>query len=257
MHTRDTCEAIEPLLAPYTEPDSAALMDAADQARVAAHLEACEPCRRTAGCCRAAQAALRSNAGALSAEAPGLLAARCRAVAARASAPRRATRWVGWSAVGATAAVILFIFMAPTQAVATQLAMDHMKCAKFSGSAYRGAPEYLEYIWRDRRQQDIVIPDGDAAQGLRLVGLRRCVSTEGNMAHVMYERGGTPLSLFVLGDGDDAGAAGHDAEVATIGHKALLWTSGAATYVLVGRAADVAGAGAWMRQQTAGRRIIN
>ena len=73
MHTRDTCEAIEPLLAPYTEPDSAALMDAADQARVAAHLEACEPCRRTAGCCRAAQAALRSNAGALSAEAPGLL----------------------------------------------------------------------------------------------------------------------------------------------------------------------------------------
>ncbi len=257
MPNRDTCEAIEPLLAPYSEPGCAALMGAEEQARVSAHLQACEPCRRTAECCRAAREALHARAGELTAEAPGLLAARCRAAAARAASPRRATRWVGWSVAAATAAVILFIFMAPTQAVATQLAMDHMKCTKFSASAHTGTPADLESVWRDRRQQQITIPDSDTAQGLRLVGLRRCISTKGDVAHVMYERGGTPLSLFVLGDGDDVGASGGGAEVETIGQKALLWTSGAATYVLVGRATDVAGTGAWMKQQTRRRRTTN
>jgi len=156
--------------------------------------------------------------------------------------------------LGAAAAVVLFIFLMPTQAVATQLAVDHLKCAKFaSNSAHTGSAGELEQVWHNRRQQQIRIPGGDSAQGLRLVGLRRCVSTEGNMAHVMYERAGAPVSLFVLADGARPYSGG-GAEVETIGQKAILWGSGAATYVLVGRAADVTALGAWMQTQIEKRR---
>lgn len=255
MSKRDTCEAIEPLLAPYSEPECAALMAAVERARVAGHLEACEPCRRAADTCRAACETVRAHAGALADSAPPLLAARCRAAAMRASAPRRATRWVGWSAVAATAAVVLFIFLMPTQAVATQLAADHMKCTKLGASTHTGTPAELEAVWRDRRQQQITIPGSDAGGGLRLVGLRRCMSSDGNMAHVVYERGGSPVSLFVLGDRSSlARPAGDLAEVEAIGHKAILWTSGAATYVLVGRGADLAGLAASMRLATSRRK---
>lgn len=254
MPHRDTCEAIEPLLAPYGEPDAAGLMPAADRARVTAHLDACEPCRRAASACRAACAALRAAAPALTTPAPELLAARCRALARRAAAPRRTARWAGWSAAAAAAAVVLFVFLLPTQAIATQLAVDHLKCAKFSaGSAHTGTPSQLEEIWRHRLQRQIAIPGGNAAQGLRLIGLRRCVSTEGNMAHVMYERAGVPLSLFVLGDGAAPPGDGRR-EVETIGQKAILWTSGAATYVLVGRAADLSATVSWMQTEIAKRK---
>ena len=62
MTQRDTCEAIEPLLAPFGEPDCAELMTGAERARVAAHLEACAPCRQSAAACRAAREAVRAHA---------------------------------------------------------------------------------------------------------------------------------------------------------------------------------------------------
>jgi len=243
----ESCEAIEPLLAPYGEPDCAEL-SAADRGRVAAHLQACEPCRRAADACRKGRNLLRAHAAELGSPAPQLLSARCRAIAAKAREPRRATRVAGWSALGAAAAVVLFIFLMPTQAVATQLALDHVKCTKLASAAHSGSPEQLEGFWRDRRQQQINIPDGNAAQGLRLIGLRRCISTEGNMAHVLYERAGAPISLFVLADGARP-FTGAGAEVETIGQKAILWGSGAATYVLVGRAGDLAASAAWIKSE--------
>ncbi|HUF24186.1 MAG TPA: hypothetical protein VMN81_08675 [Vicinamibacterales bacterium] len=248
MTQRESCEAIEPLLAPYGEPDAAALMTAAERDRVAAHFEACPPCRQSAAACRAARAAVRAHAAELADQAPPLLAARCRAAAARAASPRRASRWVGWSAAGAAAAIVLFLFLMPTHAVATQLAVDHVTCAKFPAAARAGTPGELEAVWRGERGQQIRIPGGDAGSGLRLVGLRRCVSTEGNMAHVQYERAGAPVSLFVLGAGSRLAGGGAPAEVETLGHKAILWTAGAATYVLVGRG-DLAGTAAWMRKE--------
>jgi hypothetical protein len=130
-----------------------------------------------------------------------------------------------------------------------------MKCAKFSaGSAHTGTPAQLETVWRNRRQRTISIPDSNPAQGLRLIGLRRCLSTDGDMAHVMYEQGGTPLSLFVLDSGGSLGriarGPGDLAEVEALGHKAILWTTGAATYVVVGRGASLMSTASWMRAET-------
>lgn len=245
------CEAIEPLLAPYGEPGCCGLLTDEEQAMVAAHLEACPPCRHAAGACTAARAAVKANAAALTGAAPPRLASRCRAAAARQTPPRRATRWVGWTAAAATAAALAFVVVMPAQAVATQLAIDHVKCAKFSaGSAMKGTPAELEHAWLERRAEQVVIPAANASAGLTLTGLRRCFSTSGSAAHVLYQQHGRPVSLFIL-NGAGLGAEGaRPRELEAAGHKAILWTSGANTYVLIGRGPDLGTAADWMQQET-------
>jgi carbonic anhydrase/acetyltransferase-like protein (isoleucine patch superfamily) len=80
------------------------------------------------------------------------------------------------------------------------------------------------------------------------------VSTDGNMAHVMYDRGGSRISLFVLDHGGALDKGSELAQVETIGHKAILWTAGAATYVVVGTGAELMPVASWMREQVALRR---
>lgn len=263
MNHDHECQAIEPLLAPYGESCCGDVLTEAEQARVAAHLDACPPCRRAHEACTAARDAVRANAAALTDAAPARLAARCRAAAARNSAPRRATRWVGWTAGLATAAALAFIVVMPAQAVTTQLALDHLKCAKFgAGSALKGTPAELEHAWLSRRAEQVVIPVPREAAGLTLVGLRRCISTTGSAAHVMYEQHGAPVSLFILtgtelgaGGGGDAGLGGlRSRQLEAVGHKAILWTSGPDTYVLIGRD-DLAGTAGWMQAEIARREI--
>lgn len=252
-HDHD-CEAIEPLLAPYGESCCGDVLTEAEQARVAEHLAACPPCRRAHEACTAARDAVRANAAALTGSAPPRLAARCRAAAARNTAPRRATRWVGWTAGLATAAALGFILVMPAQAVTTQLALDHVKCAKFGvSSSMKGTPAELEHAWLNRRAEQVTIPGGRERDGLRLVGLRRCMSSSGSVAHVLYEQHGTPVSLFIVGGTGFGGAKPRELEA--VGHKAILWTSGPDTYVLVARGAELAATAASMRDEVESRRI--
>lgn len=246
MSISESCEAIEPLLAPYAEPDADALTTA-DRDRVDGHLAACPVCRARAEACRAACAALRARATELIGPAPDHLARRCRAVASAAAAPRRAMRWAGWSAGAAAMAAMLLVFLMPARAVATQLAVDHMKCAKFAANAVMtGTPADLERAWFARRGHQLGIPGANIPDGLQLVGLRRCVSTEGNMAHVMYARQGLPVSLFIF---DSQGGPAPSSELETIGHKAIRWTAGPNTYVLVGRGQELSGTASWMQRE--------
>lgn len=242
------CEAVEPLLAPFGEPDSDAVLGADDREAVARHLALCRPCREQAEACQRARAALRANAATLATPAPPVLAARCRALAARPS-PRRATRLIGWTAGAAAAAAILFVFLMPAQAIATQLAVDHMKCTKLGGSALTGTAAELEEAWRVRRRQLLTIPDSSPPQGLRLTGLRRCFSTDGSVAHVTYDHHGEAVSLFILGKGSRALGGTPRRDLEALGHKAVLWTQGADTYVLIGRDPGVAQTAQWMQEQ--------
>src|SRR5690606_8244509 len=125
-HRHPECEAVEPLLAPYSEPDCQGVLSDADRARVAAHLDACPACRAEAAAAAEACATVRTHAAALAGAAPPVVGSRCRVAAGRAGAPRRAVRFAGWTALAAAAAVILFIITNPAQAIATQLAVDHM-----------------------------------------------------------------------------------------------------------------------------------
>ena len=249
------CEAVEPLLAPYGEPDCGPVLTAAERDLVSAHLERCKSCRDTASACATACAVVRANAPALSGSAPPGLRARCRASADRASTPRRATRWLGWTAAGATAAALLFIVVMPAQAIATQLTVDHVTCAKFGpGRTVTRTPAELEQAWLDTRDQHVAIPAGSAADGLRLTGLRRCFSVRGGVAHVMYDHYGAPVSLFILRGAGAVGAAARTRELEAVGHKAILWTAGPNTYMLIGRRADLGATAAYMQAELARRK---
>ena len=247
------CEAIEPLLAPYGEPDCGPVLTAAERDLVSAHLERCPACRQTAQACASACAAVRANAAALTEHAPPSLRARCLATADRHGAPRRATRWLGWTAVGAVAAALLFVVLMPAQAIATQLTVDHVTCAKFGpGRTQTRTPAELERLWRDTRREEVAIPAGSAADGLRLTGLRRCFSVRGGVAHVMYDQGGAPVSLFIL-RGAGAGGTAASRELEAVGHKAILWTSGSNTYMLIGRRGDLATTALHMQEEISER----
>ena len=67
------------------------------------------------------------------------------------------------------------------------------------------------------------------ADGIELVGLRRCFSTSGQMAHLMYSANGQPLSVYVLRHG---GEGAHELEV--LGQRTVIWSSGDRTFAVVG-----------------------
>ncbi|MDQ3170160.1 MAG: hypothetical protein M3Q55_08495, partial [Acidobacteriota bacterium] len=171
----------------------------------------------------------------------------------RHGAPRRATRWIGWTAAGAAGVALLFVVLMPAQAIATQLTVDHVTCAKFGpGRTLTRTPAELERAWLDTRDEHVAIPAGSAVDGLRLTGLRRCFSVRGGVAHVMYDQGGAPVSLFIL-RGAGAGEPAVSRELEAVGHKAILWTAGSNTYMLIGRGAGLGATAAHMRREISER----
>ena len=58
--------------------------------------------------------------------------------------------------------------------------------------------------------------------------VRRCYSTDGKAAHIMYQWRGTPLSLYVLPED-----TGFDRIVRKLGHRALIWSANRRTYAIV------------------------
>jgi anti-sigma factor RsiW len=83
----------------------------------------------------------------------------------------------------------------------------------------------------------VILPDGEHADGLALVGGRLCLYLEGLVAHLLYRRGGVPVSLFVLPPG--AKLSHTDLEV--LGHTAVAFTRAGRTWVVLARSpqADV------------------
>jgi hypothetical protein len=119
----------------------------------------------------------------------------------------------------------------PAPVLAAEVAIDHRKCL-LAGPEHSGAtPAELEPSWLDWQGWSLRVPTGAAAH-MHVLGYRRCYLTEGRTAHVMYERDGAPLSLFVLPE--DVGVGRRQLEI--FGQDAVLWTSGGRTYALVGPA---------------------
>ena len=123
----------------------------------------------------------------------------------------------------------------PVPLFAAQAALDHLKCVRIGPSAASPDARALEASWREWQGWDLHVPTGEAGAGLRLLGYRRCVLTEGKMAHVLYDRGGSVVSLFVMPAGVDRGATVAHAELEMFGQDAVLWESHGLTYALVGR----------------------
>jgi anti-sigma factor (TIGR02949 family) len=230
------CRDVEPLMTPYVDGEATG----GDRARVDEHLAACPPCRRRASDERAARQLVRAHAGTLAERAPLDLRGRCARAIRQTSAPpplahlrlwRRVPLPAAAAVLLAVAGLVAWMAASSTPVFAAELALDHLKCfSLFEPATPPASPEHLAadlntaYGWR------ITVPAGSPDHQLRLLGARRCFSTDGRVAHILYRHNGRPLSLFLVPDSDRAAAS-----VALAGYEAVIWSKDHMTYVVLSR----------------------
>ena len=232
------CGELDERLTPYVDGE------AAPDARraVESHLAACPPCQKHADAEAGARDAVHQHRTALTTRAPESLRARCSAlqssVASRQSTrPRQGfgaqaiRRWAPLSLAAtvllAVAGVFVFGLNDRVEALAASLAVDHVKCFKVSGGGRVDAPA-AEKKWLDDQGWSVVVPPASKAEQLTLVDVRRCFSTDGRAAHMMYSWRGAPLSLYVLPEN-----VGRDRVVQKVGQQAVIWCANNRTYAVV------------------------
>jgi anti-sigma factor RsiW len=221
------CKDLEPVVVPFVDGEAAA----GERAQVEAHLAACPPCRERVSAERVARDAISAERERLRESAPPALRTRCAALRTPAGQVRR---WIPLSLAAAAALLVAVIWLGATDAgtpvLAAQLALDHVKCFKLNSQRVTGSPSTLAEYWRDRYGWPIVVPAG-GERGLRLAGVRRCGSSDGETAHIMYRYDGRPVSLFVARSSPERGRTARTVNV--FGEEAVVWSAADRTYVLV------------------------
>lgn len=244
------CREIEQLLTPYVDGEA----QHTECAAVDTHLRTCPRCREHvaneramrqafAGCreklrvCATADLRRRCEAGRpVAATAPAFVPA--------ASVFQRRT-WVPLSMVAtlvlAVAGVFLYGLRGGSEALAAQLAVDHIKCFEIAPTpTILPDAKTIAREWATARGWSIKVPESTRLEDLELLGVRRCISTSGHTAHVMYKWHGQPLSVYVLNT--------HDPRVSDVprliehfGQEEIIWARGGRTYAVVarGRASDI------------------
>jgi anti-sigma factor RsiW len=238
------CQDIESSLAAYVDGECAAL----ERTGVEAHLDVCPSCRARVASERATHELLRARCRDLRGCAPQALRERCAAqrllAAGRAGILGRRP-WVPLSLVAtlmlATGVLFLFGWGSSVETYAAQLALDHIKCFQFPPTAVAGDVEAIGREWQAAHGWPLRVPPPSAPQHLELVGVRRCGSSEGRVAHVLYRWRGQPLSLYVLNDrvahvaDSSHDSTAHDA-VRKLGEQEIIWSQKGWTYAVVARA---------------------
>ena len=253
------CGDLDERLSPYVDgEDSPAAHRAVD-----AHLAKCPPCRAEATAETAGRDLVHEHRDALTQRASDTLRARC----ARLSTPNvqlptpnqlpipkfqdgtpntsetdlrppssvfrsRLRRWAPLSLAAtlvlAVAGVFVFGLNNRVEALAASLSVDHVRCFKINGTDTHADADVSERAWQQSQGWPVVIPQTEAAQQLQLVNVRRCLTTDGRAAHLMYTWRGEPLSVYVL-----QGDAGRDGIVKKVGSQAVVWCSNQRTYAVV------------------------
>ncbi len=240
------CREIEALLAPYVDGEAAPQ----DRASVDAHLRACPPCRDRAAGERAARDVLHTRRAELREHASEQLRARCAVHRPAASLPRRAARpRLGRAIVPLSLAATLLLAVAgaflfgvgnPVEAIAAQLTVDHLTCFELKPHSAPPEPAAAARRFSETRGWSIGVPPGSASHDLELVGVRRCFSTDGANAHLMYRWHGEPLSVYIV-PRTLPGVTSAPRRVEQLGFRAVIWSDGARTYLVMTkrRAADL------------------
>lgn len=242
-----TCDELDERFTAYVDGEDTP----AERRAIAGHLGACSACAEAAQEETTARNMVREHRPALAARAPDALRARCAASArlpvSSFSPPASASgrpavgsrpaasfvrRWaplsLAASLVLAVAGVFVFGLNDRVQALAASLAVDHAKCFKVNGTETVADPQVSEQAWQHDQGWPIAVPQADAAQQLKLVCVRRCFSSDGRAAHLMYTWRGEPLSVYVL-----QGDAGPDQVVHKMGAQAIIWSANRRTYAIV------------------------
>lgn len=234
----ETCKQIDPLTTRFVDDEASA----AERDLVDRHLSECPPCRRNVQAEQQAREAMRAHAGTLIGSAPVGLRARC--AAARAPAGPRAwgkapllsrARWpmaVAATLVLALAGGVLYgLVLHPSEAIAAQLTLDHLKCFALFEEPAGLVPAEVQAALKVWHGIDIVVPAGARSDRLTLVGGRRCVYLDGLIVHLMYRQGAVPVSLFVL----PPGAKLSHTELDVLGHTAVAFQKSGRTWVVLAK----------------------
>ena len=246
------CRDLDSLFTPYVDGHA----DAGESATVEAHARDCPECRTRVADEREMRTVLAQQRDRLRVTASVELRQRCQAAARQAAAvpplaARRgifATRraWVPLSMAATLVLTIAGIFLyglrgAGGEALAAQLVVDHVKCFEFAPApTILPDARALSREWSAVRGWTVKVPEGVANEELQLLGMRRCLSTQGTTAHVMYRWHGQPLSVYVLNnDHTRIGPTPHLVE--RFGQEAIIWSARGRTYAVVarGRPSDV------------------
>lgn len=234
------CQELEPLFASYVDDEAAA----AERARVDAHLHACPPCRDRLAGERAARDVLRARRAGLRPCASNALRTRCAAQGLVRAVRGGALTRRAWVPLSLAAAVVLAVsttlFFAgnTVEVLAAQMAVDHAKCFQFPPARDAARPDPLAEAkkWEAGYGWPLKVPASAEAEHLELLGVRRCLSSEGRIAHMMYRWRGQPLSVFVLnsrvrGKRNQAGEV--EETLGKLGEHAVIWSRGQRTYAVV------------------------
>jgi anti-sigma factor RsiW len=211
-----SCRAIDPLVTPYIDGQLAA----ADRLTLENHLRACPPCRVRVDCERMAHDLVAARkSGLTSGEAPAALRARCAGACVAASRSRSTS--VSWRArltpyalAASLVVVVAGAFAYPLTArssrvMAAELAVDHVKCSLINSMlGTHHSPALVESTLAADFDWQADLPEEPGRAGLELVGERTCLYGQGRVAHEMFD---------------------------VLGHRAVVWSVGGRTFVLVAR----------------------
>lgn len=235
----DTCREIDPLTTRVVDGEATA----AERGLVEDHVRECAPCGRQLHAEREVRQLVRERAAVLVAHAPLGLRARCAATRVQAAPPVRRplpllsrTSWplalAATLVLAVAGSAVYGLFINPSKAVAAQLALDHLKCFTLFEEPAGLSPADVQAALRARYGFDITLPAGQAAEGLTLVGGRRCLYLDGSIAHLLYRKGAVRVSLFVLPIGEKLSQTDLD----VLGHSAVAFTRAGRTWVVLARA---------------------
>jgi len=234
------CKRTIDRLAPYVDR----LLPPDERADVDRHLNACAPCRQIAAREQGGREVLQHESARLRNETPPLgLRTRCQALAREHTASRSPgartllTNWRSTLVPTVLGAIFLVFFASALLSIATrrsdavlaaQLTADHSKCFLMAASDASADARDVERMLADRFGWNIHVPPSSPADGVELIGARRCLYADGVIPHVMYRLRGHDLSLYVLN-----GVTRKATDLVTLGHRSQIWTRNAKTYVLV------------------------
>ena len=229
------CQDLEPLLAPYVDGDGPAV----ERATVEAHLNRCPPCRQLVAGQRVVREVIVARRTVLRGCASEHLRARCAAHAAPVRSLARAARtWLPLSLAATLVLAVAGAFMLglnnQVEALAAQVTLDHLMCFQFAPerSAHADSVDAARG-WAASQGWALQIPASSPGADLELLGVRRCVMSGKQVAHVLYKWHGHPLSVFVVPQRLLGNQANETIE--KFGHEAVIWSAGDRTYVVLAR----------------------
>jgi anti-sigma factor RsiW len=246
------CRDLESLFAAYVDGEAAPV----DCAALDAHFRSCPACRDRVAGERVVREAVVARRESLRGCASGELRRRCEthrlavaspetgAASARPGVFSKQT-WVPLSMAAtlmlAVAGVFLYGLKDGVEALGAQLAVDHVKCFEFASQpSVMPDATLLGREWAEARGWTVRVPESEPVEQLELLGIRRCISSQGFTAHLMYKWRGQPLSVYVLNSAHPR-VGPVPQLVERFGQEEIIWSKSGRTYAVVtrGRPSDI------------------